>query len=617
MPKLGKISQLIKVLKDYKQEALALYFIAIIFDTLIGLILQSRSLVLQQQQRQQRNMSYTQKLELQTEIIENLDLVVLTSQIHRACGAIAMCYYSLIVAACTVYGLPYVIPAIRVYDYIKGSRIVAYLAEPELENERISTKIEKVIRDVIDSNTNLEKIVIGELEEGSWLMNQYQEVSLAERKRSNDLDNYIDSYEWEISNHYHNLESQRQRGSLGFSREQIVTDRIDSRRDKSFIKSIANGQNFRSIAVTAFFTSLQDQLKYLIRLKSQKHKIWHSNEELDWANKIQFYGKNFDLAFTLIIWTWSVLATYLAIKTSLIDIKSSEFGSKYQNITAMDCLSVTNTFIGAYLCSIMAGCPYQMFFISILDIFRQLDLIKSKIASLAFRLRGLKELNQKKQMTMKEYELMKRDVHFECDRSAIELYIYYRIFRDEMKASMRIAEQALSQNVSFVLLVLIPILPYMSQVITGNVIVLSSIMFCIFFAPNLSLLICGAIHAHCIKNSKRISYFIALAEAYNMDEFGSTKLNDQSTTTVHKNYHADFCLNFKFDFDFEYHLHGFLTYHTLFLWRQLAKGEKAVQDHFICKLFGAYEVNYRTVIKYNFWIISITLIMLSGTLLRE
>lgn len=75
--------------------------------------------------------------------------------------------------------------------------------------------------------------------------------------------------------------------------------------------------------------------------------------------------------------------------------------------------------------------------------------------------------------------------------SAIEMCICYRIFRDEMKTSMKVAELTLSQIVSLVILIAILTSPLTSYISKGNAIIFGAVLLSIFWLVNkTSLLVC-------------------------------------------------------------------------------------------------------------------------------
>lgn len=577
MPQLGKLSLLITVIKSHLKNALAFYFVAVVFNSLIGIVLQARLLAIQEHEQQhQCNLSDETKQELHTEIIEILDLMLLTGQLFRAGGAIGICYNSIFAAANIVYCLPSVVTGLQVFEHVSGNGSVASLTGPEAESKRLSSRVNKILQDVIESNMNLLSIIIKRID-GLMELNQIE--SLDETKPSKGAE---------------------------FS---------------------PGGNKFRTVAASEFLADLQHQLHHLIRLKSQKHKIWTINRKTSPAAGIETLATRFDLAFVATVWTFAQFVVYYAVRLSFDDIRSFEFGGRYQNITAMDCFSVINIYLSTYFCPTNACSSFKALLINIMEMLEQFNPIRTKLTELRTILHQMLQLDQNKHETKREYKLVKKDTYYECDKSAIELYVCYRIFRNEMQNSMKVAENILSQIVSMIIIIMIPTLPFSGYILKGNAIIFSTVMLFLICVANSSLLACGAINAYCLKHLKKMWYFIAFTERYNLDTFRSSQLANRPKFLKKrpKNFYYNFNYDFEYqlhgldncNFDFEYHLHGLATYHTMFLWRQLAREEELVQDHFVCKLFGIYEVNFRNIIKYNYWIVSITLVMLSGTLMKN
>lgn len=595
--------------------------------SILGIISQAKLLIIQQ------NPSYKTDPKLKMELNEILNFMSATGQIFRCCGAVGLCYYSLIAASLIVYCLPNLVPALRVFDYLNKNRSISLLVEPEMERKRISSKIDRILQSVIESNINLTKMVKYKLN-GESLHHRHNDKAsnpmYQSENKSEQLTPGYDEYHLKLLNQRDDQRNSLQhKGSLSLSREYSRSDLSRSNSSKSLIAIENTNNKFIPIATNLFLTNLRDQLTYLIQLKSQEHKIWPINGPFntEWANEIRKLGLLYVLGYSISTWLFAQSVSYFGVDSSLRLIESSEFGSNFRNITFMDRLASANMCFICFFCAVMSSGPTLVLFINILNMMRHFNLIQSKISRLSHKLLCLRressELNHFEHFRNQQFEFIKRDLYFECDKSGIELYICYRIFRDETKTCMKVAECAVSQVALFLILTIIPTLPFFSYVVTGNAAIMATIMFALFFVADLSLLVCGAIHAYCVKYSRRMWYFIAYAEKYNVDSLALWQLNQPKgrqknlndlKTCYRLNETIDSGDILYFNPDYDYHSHNFITYHTMYLWRQLAIHEELAQEHFVCKLFGSFEVNYRSIIKYNYWIVSTALIIMSGTL---
>lgn len=617
-------------MKDRTQLVLALYFIAVIFNSILGIILQAKLLIVTQNLARD-----VDNPEIKIEMIKILDLMLLTGQLFRGCGAIALCYNSIIAAGFIVYCLPNVIQALRVFDYSKESGSVAFFMEPDKETERTGLKIDKILNNIIESNMNLTKVVINKLDEDHYLGNNELPTEKADcfslaKKREKLDDSNGEEFFLKLIDHQNASSQIKQRGSLAFSKEQ--NDSTHSKNIKPFIKDHSRNKisNFGSIAATIFLVSLQDQLEYLIKLKHNKRRIWPSNRNANWAKTIKLLGTLLNLVWLISMWLFSQFVSYLGVISSFEFIKSSGFGANYQRVTLMDRLMGSNVFLVGYFSVLMSCKPCRILFVTFLDMIEHFYFIKSKIGELNYKLYCLRSESNlidhnRLYITMKEYELTKKVLYQECDKSVVELYICYRIFKDELKSGMRLAQGVLSQTVSFNLIVVGPTLPFMSFILIGNAGLVAIAVTILIFIAESTLTVCGAIHAYCLKYSRRIWSFIAFAEGYNLDTFNHISHFNQLkifrklypiNPSIFHNIGNNKSNKYDFEPDFDYHSQSFITYHTMFLWRQLATHEALIHDHSIVKLYGFLEVDYRSIIKYNYWIFSVILLVLSGTLTR-
>lgn len=597
----------LKMVEEKIRFLLAFYFIIVIVVSLYGVFLQTKLFLLQRKLVADKDPSSI------SELTKVLDLMLFTGQIFRACGTVGISYGSIIAAAITIYCLPNVIPELKLFEYHKGNRCITYLIEPEEENIRADLRIDNFLQKVIESNINITTIVLGKLEECDLYFYFSKVCSLG--RQFDKLDGKIDeNYLQMFKNQYE--QTSKQVGSLKVLRKRNESD--NNIRYSRFTHSLISGEHQSvghfSIAKLRFIASHRDQLQCLIRLKFRKNKIWPSSRNPQWADEMKLAWR---LAFgfgVVILWSFAELVSYFGVKASFNLIQLSQFGPEYQRITLVDRIVSFNIYFISYFCVLMSLTPSLTLFVSFIDIFKQFNLVESKVNQFRFSLGELDNSNNKhdlkNNLVIEKFNPTKRDLHFECDKSAIELYICYLMFRDELRASLDIAQKAATQTVSFVVIVTIPMLPFIGYILKEDTGVLFTMIIGFFLIVDAGLIVCAMVNSYCQRLSRKIWNLIAYAERYNLDAYNLSLLFRSNGKMLLKL--DDTIL---YNFDYEYHLHGFMTYHTMFLWRRLAVHDESISNHFICKLFGIFKVNYSSIIKYNYWFVSIALIILGTNLI--
>lgn len=552
---------------------------------------------------------------LKSELNKVLDLMLITGQLFRACGATGICYYLITVSALSVYCLPDVIPRLKFFDYLSGNRFVAYLIEPEIERNRASSRVDRFLNNVMESNVNITNIFASKLR-GNNFYYYYKKIcpSIIESEGSlKSIDNNQTKQSMKNphkQNQIRGIDSERK-----FSIEK--DDNLYYSRYTRSLLRVNNGKNYCSID---FLARLQDQLKYLIKLKYKKHKIWPPCRDATWANQIKTLFKKFYTGALIMSWIFGHLIAYSVISSSFNLIKLSKFDAKYQRVTLFDRLSGVTTFLNCYICVLMSLTPTTILFICIIDILRHFAFVGSKVNQFCCRLKELDRLrhgSRFKHSIVAGINHYRRDLYSEYDDYAIELYINYLIFRDEIRANIEVAQNAATQCVCFLLIFIVPIIPFVRSILREETGILTTITIVCFLTVDLALLLCGKIHTNCLKQSRRIWNFIAYAENFNIEALNSTSLFKSKFDYGHQNVlirnSSGTDYNTEDNLNYEYHLHGFMTYHTMLLWRRLAMHDELVLDQFICKLFGTFKINSRNILRYNYWLVSFVLIILNGT----
>lgn len=592
---------------DHKRKILLIVYCSVVaLVSIFGLILQTRLFILQQY-------SIKKDPEIESEAIKLLDLMLVIGQIFRGCGAVGICYYSIIAAAMLVYCLPAAIPKLNLFDYLSGNRSIEYLIAPEVASKEACLRLDKFLENVIESNINIRAIVLGNVNEKD---------SLAHVRRSCKLDSLFDGLHENIDGNFdRSIKNQCEEYSGLRGSQKIIERRSEQFMNHSGFTGLSKlgGRSCCSIRKRRFLNILRDQFQYLATLRSKKHEIWPSIRNLEWANSIKLSWKIFQMICLIGMWCFGQIVTFIGVVSSLDLIKSSNFGAKYQEVTFMDRLAGFNMFIITYICVSASMGPNLICYTSILDLIKHFTLIKSKVNQFRYKLSELDCMQNRqysKHVIIGRYYQSEKNQYFDYDKSAIELYINYLIFRDEMKASIKILGCAATQIVTFAVLVVFCSLPLLRFILRQKVGVVAAIILNVIFLIDCMLLVCGAIRSNCIKYTKRIWNFVAFAEGHNLDAFNFIHSSQSRFNTKSRNYVESSCLvntEIPYNFDYRYHLHGFISYHTIFLWRQLAIHEDLYPDHFNCKLFGTFDVSLSGILRYNYWVVSGGLIILSAS----
>lgn len=584
---------------------LNVYSTAVVLISAIGLILQVRLVTLQQR------IILDDNPDLQLKLRETLDLMLITGQLFRDCGAMGIGYYSLVVAAVLVYFIPSINPELKLFDYFRENRPLAYLMDPEGESKRARLIIDKYLQKIIRSNASAAAIAVGELNEGD--LYEYFKKACVLGREFDELDKEIDdNYFQLIEGEYTETHECRKRKLRSI--EQCISRhmKVDTTLSKSTLSSRVHSSNDNhSIAKIKFLTAIRDQLQYLVRLKSNKRKIWMPYRNLTWATWVRKKYRIVGPVSYIALWTFAMHVAYSSVTSSYIEIKSSHFDMEYREITLPDQLTGLNYLYLGYFVSTASIDSLLLLMLTFLNIHEQFNVVDFKVSQFSRKLSQLTCLRQKTRLKYPvsgiELYRTKRDLYYECDTSALELYINYMIFEAEMKASIKKSQYVTDQFVSFLAISAGPILLYLRFVLLEKARDLTMVFILLFIWADLLLLISGYINSHCLKYTRRIWSLIAYAERYNLDAFNSRCLLRPEI------YNGFPEIEDGINLDHEYHLNSFLTYHTMRLWRQLATHQDLAADYFSFKLFGILEITYSSILRYNFWTISVALIILNAS----
>lgn len=580
-----KATMRINKLKTIKRCALCIYPLFSTIRYFIWLILQCYYLILLQIFERQ-GLNAREKQEIKDQLLKVYSWMLTSGSIQRNSGTAAVFYYSIAFSVLICYSTKDPIPIAKLFDYLKDNRFISYLQNDYSESKRISERIDILLRDLSISNDTFTNIVADS--------RNYENLT------DEDLDQrFLDKMSAEIGQHSSHTKS--------FSQ-------CDSRRYEFYEKE----------AEVSLHHALYRQLNHLNKLTKNRSKIWPSNRNLTWTTKMKKIWLTCYIEVFLLTWLIGQTTCFLGTKAALSTTNSNEFiGEKNDKILLLDRFNCCESHIFSYSVVCFFIEPITILVVSTLDQFEHLKSMKLKMRKATENLHHFRKWQDHiNPLIRSDYKLTlqaEREFMFECDKDAIELYISYHIFRDEIKSSMLVAQRATNQNATFILITTLPILIFIKDVRENDYVPLIMISLNFIVSINGTFLLCAILHTLCVRLSKQVWSYIAMLEEYNFDTVNKSQVQRNKDdewgtfsglliatdeTTSNLSY-------LKKNIYLLYNSKSFVTPHTMLLWRRLVERQEFIEENFACKLFGFLKVDFSGILKLNYWLISFALLTLT------
>lgn len=577
-------------LHQLKDILVFIYCTECILRGLINLVLQCAYLNLQKLYLAESNSQEKRLVEI--EIKHVLDLMLDFGQTHREVGTTGVFYYAAIVAGTIVFYMVRVLSDGKFFSYLKGNGFLKFLSNPREEEDRISKRIDSYIEQMVQSNLNFTKAIIGH-------QNSRVDGFPMQQLHPNDS--------------FHFVTKPIEPRSKDVSKTNYIR--------ASFLTKFKNQthvlNNWSSEALIV--GELLEQRKHLNYLSENQHLIWPSNRTLSWETSLKSYWFVLYMSVNVFYWFFGQLCSLLASLSASRSISRSKWGEKYQIFTMMDRASVADYQMFVFVSIDFFFIPITILITGIKDQIEHLRSLKPKVEKIYEHTKRLEYWNinliDHSIDQMKLIEKERRNLRFICDRESIELYLRFQLFRDDIKGLINIAQTCANQYFIFTFLTLAPVVAYFQDISGMQIGVPTLVLFTLLVSMNIAFWLCADLHSACSKVSKRAWSFIAFAEGYNqnIDTIEQSTTCNQASSSSHASALNEICYPPEpKGFDFEYYSRCPISPHTVMLWRRLVANYDLLTDNFVSKLFGIFRIDYTGILRFNYWLMSIALLTLSN-----
>lgn len=488
-----------------------------------------------------------------------------TGVVYRSQGTAGIFYYSVMLSGVIIFCLPDWFPGKRVNDYLNDKNLIRFLESPAIEYERISKMIDFHLKHIKNSNIEFTREII---KESTIYRDIYSGISKTI-----------------VENNY--------------------------RMDAEYFSNLS--------AKDVLLYTLSYQLEYLDELSLSKCKVWPPNRNPDWAQKIKHFWLILDRYMSIIFWILGqgfCLSSQHVAYLTLNEFSGTQKLSFIDRITLAETLIAIHVLITYFLIPItvtITAVRDQLFSVRALE-FRLLRIneeLRKINSELDRKIKSNLKFNRKSLSYLGQNELI---AQLDYDREAIEIYISFRIFSNDIKSSLSLARKSIDMHITFIIISLTLTLALSN--VTSHADQSTLLVIGIYLTSasiNGTFCMLAALHASCINLTKLIWTFIACVERYTVDKtlpefdcayYGENHSNTSKTSLF-------FLENSPINIDFNYFAHSPINPHTLLLWRRLLERYEYLREQFVCKAFGVYKIDYECILSFNYWLTSISLFLLA------
>lgn len=520
------------------------------------------------------------------------NFMVTTGQAYRGIGTTGIFYYSILFLSLVFFHIRNLIPGKQVFDYFEHNNFIKFMRTPEIEVKRIYRQIDFHLKCITKSNIEFTRKLMRE--------------SIMDEERDIGMPNII------VSGGMKKLSYRAKKvfDNTGYKPATHNNDHPDKEAKRvSYLSS-----------KDILLYSLSNQLRHLNELSVDKYKVWPPNRNPIWAEDIKRFWITLDRNSAIFFWFVGQVCccsiTYLAY-LSLSDF-SGEY-EKQEEFSFLDRFTCAEYSVYVYigidwffmpLTVTVAAIRDQLLFIRIfplklLNICKQLKQIQSVNGDKEVRFENIKfNNNSLSYLVQSKFELIN-----EIDREALELYIGYRLFRDDVRSSLLLAQHSLNKNIFFIVTSLMITLTFYNGIRASHwTPFLVTILF-IIMTTNAALCMLAALHASCTHITWLVWNFVACVENYSLDQTLTNDLDHQKIGNLKS---LNLSPNFLKRIDFDYLINNPINPHTLLLWRRLLEHHELIAEQYTCKVFGLFKMDYNCILKFNYWLVSVSLFVLAN-----
>lgn len=558
MKKTHKFSENFKLFisntKVIRKRLIDTYWIFFGFRSLINISLQCIYVQLQ------RSLDNTFKLDKKREINNTIEqirnLMLFIGQPHRETGTSGIFHYSIIIYSWIIFYFFERLLKDKNLSNERNEGLLCYLENPAKERKIISSRIEETIKKLTESNINFTKIMLNNQQNSS---SSYKSLS-----------------------------------------SQVFIDR----------------------KISIEFQS--SQLEQLNKLKFETSRIWPTNRVSNWANKIRKSWFKLYISSYVNIWLICVIVVSLSLINSHNALTASNLNENYTKFNLLDRLWSVDMLL---YCSIASSWYAESLSVTIISVYDQLKLVndfKSILPHVRSRINKLNYLeNRNKQISstrnMEDFNSDKvkiQEFKIECDNAIVEFYILFKLFKDDLRNTLELTQTTVGEIVTLIITTILTTLCFYDQIPDDQITIVSVATIVMMLSVNCAFLLCAALHASSCHIIDLVWPLINLAETYNLTSFLSQSLEIKGTSTKKAAKFLSFGqsnsgLEFDINFDYEYYSHSLIAPHTVFLLRKIAANHAFLARDCVCRLYGSIPLDYRGIMRANFWLISSILLSLT------
>lgn len=493
----------------------------------------------------------------------------------------------------------------RTFNYVAGNNFINFLIDPEAESSRLSKNIEIYLKQIVDSNINYTRLLVDKKQENTRATTGMLPSSLSYLNVS-----YYDK---------------------GSTTNNTATAKIIRKTLTSKTKDRNNSGC--SFPKKKLVDSLLEQFKHLSILRSSKRNIWPPNRNSFWAKKIKYLWLQIHIFFTItiIVIAWFLVHLSFSIVSQSFKSFKGNYDPNFTKINFLDKLSIVE--INLYLVIVVDWfvTPLTVTIVCVRDQLEYLNSLEPKILKIYEKIENLCNMdgrnNTRDELSLEtkieftstiNLKQKQENLKIQCDKEAIELYLIYRLSRDEIKSSMQLAHRAIGQSVAFAILSLVLPLVYFESLPERHYYFMFLVGLAFTVTINFTLCLCASLHASYRRVTNLIWSLIAFAESHLSSKHAKVDLfqKDSEDDKISSTGYRACCQSFTKDqsltnVDFGYYTNSSITLHTMFLWRRLVENYDVFIESSSGKLYGFIMIDYNGILRFNFWLVSIIIISLT------
>lgn len=582
----------------------------------------------------------------------------------------------------------------QLFKILDENRFLCFLKSPEVAKKRLNEAIDVILKQILESNLNYSQFVLNEQEaevkeevkaENRFNSENTNKKNLtyeqARLKRSRTIGNglliqklYLNKQQQASSK---NVQIRQENDDLIKKSSVIELNRFISKKpalgfvieeSKNLLIEQINYQqegrlnhddkaNKRRSSLQ--LRELATQYAYLIRLIGDKSNIWPPNRDEKWRKTSctnWFYMYLMTSCFTFSIMQFcTIIAIKIGTDSTQDTLDNYSIKHSLRNeiklqheieLRLIERFSMIEEHLFVWFAINWFAMPLTLLVSTLFDQARHLYHLRKKFENFIARAHEFKELELTQRSCRHKREFgniinrLDELTEFEFDNEALELYISFQIFCNELSSTFELARFILNQNVCFVIFSVLPILCYIKHIPSSHYRLFVIFYVCIMLVINGAFYTCGSINASCIKVSKLIWTILASVmqpgttiginrntinqrpiKRSNKNIISSNNDDDKASSATNK---IDVVIkdesnNFKDAIEklkkisskYNRRTRATISSHTLLLWHKLARNHELLLEKFECQILGILKLQYTSIIKFNFWLVSLVLIFLT------